>query len=256
MRRWFTPALIHFQNNEPEPEPPKDIEPFTFFSPSRGDAHDFSVTLRRTASSARKRVRAVLDDEMSESNAVLQRAYEEVRQVTRRFGITDAGAAELATNERLAEISGSLVGIYRWRVRAEVNVSDEVRKLNQDAYKAQHAIRSGAEAKLLHIKTTDEVRKKWQDFLTVLDGDTLVEQAIKLTHDPTQLPQIVTDLVERREQGARELLTIIDKIMQRYEAVDMLDLEVSSESVLRRTLELLGVPVPPLDDDTVLAGGG
>jgi hypothetical protein len=34
----------------------------------------------------------------------------------------------------------------------------------------------------------------------------------------------------------------------------MLDFVVSNESVLRSTLELLGLPVPPLEDDTLLVG--
>ncbi|MGP3920940.1 hypothetical protein [Nonomuraea sp. 10N515B] len=255
MRKWLTPMLIGIYQNEPEAVPPANVEPFTFDSPAKGDAYDFSVTLHRTATSAGKRARAVLDDELPEAEAVLQRACEEIRPVTRQFEITEAGAAELAANQRLASVSPAMTGSYRWTVRAEVNVSEEVRQLNRDAYKQQHDIRSEAAAALLRIESTDMVRLKWQEFLAAVEGSDRAVQAIQLAADRTQLPRIFMDLVEQREQDAQELLGTIERIMQSYQAVDMLHFVVSNETVLRRTLELLGLPVPPLQEDDVLVGG-
>ncbi|TMR99601.1 hypothetical protein [Nonomuraea basaltis] len=255
MRKWLAPMLYHVQQNEPEAEPPVNIEPFVLTSPAKGDAYDFSVTLLRTATSAGKRARALLNDEVPEAEAVLQRACQEVRPITRRFEITEAGAAEQAANEKLRSISGSMTGVYRWTVRAEVNVPEEIRQLNRDAHRKQHDIRSDAAAALLQIKSTDEVRQKWQEFLAAVEGSARVVHAIQLAVAPEQLPQIIAELVEQRQQGAQELLGTVDRIMQSYQAVDMLNFVVSNESVLRSTLELLGLPVPPLEDDSLLVGG-
>ncbi|MET9239826.1 hypothetical protein [Nonomuraea sp. NPDC003709] len=254
MRKWLAPMLYRVQQNQPEAEPPIDIEPFVLSSPAKGDAYDFSVTLFRTATSGGKRTSALFSDEMPEAEAVLQRACQEVRSTTRRFEITAPGAAEQATNERLQAISGSMTGVYRWAVRAEVNVPEEIRQLNRAAHKRQHDIRADADAALLRIKSTDEVRQEWQDFLTTVVGSAQVEHAIKLAVSPEQLPQIIAELVEQRQQGAQQLLGTVDSIMQRYETVDMLNFVVRNETVLRRTLELLGLPVPPLEDDTLLVG--
>ncbi|GAA2672126.1 hypothetical protein [Nonomuraea recticatena] len=255
MHRWLAPMLYRVHYNEPESAPPTDIQPFTFSSPAQGDAYDFSVTLQRTARAAGKRARVVLDDEMPEAETVLQRACEEVRPITRRFAITEAGAAEQAANTRLADLSGSMAGVYRWTVRAEVNVPDEVRQLNRDAYRKQHDIKSKAAAALLDIESTDRVRQKWQEFFATVEGSAGVMQAIQLTADPKKLPQVITDLIERREKGAQELLGTVDKIMESYRTVDMLDLVVRNDTVLRQTLKLLGLPVPPLEDETVLVNG-
>ncbi|MEU4720724.1 hypothetical protein AB0G06_13925 [Nonomuraea dietziae] len=254
MRKWLAPMLYHVHQNEPEAVPPTNIEPFTFDSPAKGDAYDFSVTLHRTVRSAGRRARTVLDDEISEAEAVLQRAFEEVRPITRQFEITEAGAAELAANQRLASISSAITGSYRWTVRVEVNVSEEVRQLNRDAYRKQHDIRSEAAAALLHIESTNRVRLKWQEFLAAVEGSDRAVHAIQLAADRSQLPQIITGLVKQREQDAQELLSTVDRIMQSYQAVDMLDFVVSNETVLRRTLELLGLPIPPLQNDTILIG--
>ncbi|MEV4838635.1 hypothetical protein AB0K05_29320 [Nonomuraea sp. NPDC049486] len=254
MRKWLAPRLYHIQQNQPEPEPPVNIEPFILASPAKGDAYNFSVTLFRTATSGGVRARAVFNDEVPEVEAVLQRACQEVRSTTRQFEITAAGAAEQATNDRLQAISGSTTGVYRWAVRAEVDVPEEIRQLNRDAYRKQHDIRADAAAALLRIESTDEVRQKWQDFLTAVVGSAQVEHAIKLAVSPDHLPQIIAELVEQRQQGAQQLLGTVDTIMQRYEREDMLNFVVSNETVLRRTLELLGLPVPPLEDDTLLVG--
>ncbi|MEV4807877.1 hypothetical protein AB0K18_48480 [Nonomuraea sp. NPDC049421] len=254
MRKWLAPMLYRIQQNQPEPDPPVDIEPFILASPAKGDAYDFSVTLFRTATSGGKRARALLNDEEPEADAVLQRACQEVRSTTRRFEITAPGAAEQATNERLQAVAGSMAGVYRWAVRAEVDVPEEIRQLNRDTHKRRHDIRADADAALLQIKSTDEVRREWQDFLTTVVGNAQVEHAIKLAVSPEQLPQVIAELVEQRQQGAQQLLGTVDSIMQRYETVDMLNFMVKNETVLRRTLELLGLPVPPLEDDTLLAG--
>ncbi|WP_433420721.1 hypothetical protein ACQP1V_08825 [Microtetraspora malaysiensis] len=254
MRKWLAPVLYHVQQNEPEAEPPVNIEAFVLAAPAKGDAYDFSVTLRRTATSAGKRARVLLDDEVPEAEAVLQRACLEVRLITRRFEITEAGAAEQAANEKLRLISGSMTGVYRWTVRAEVNVPEEIRQLNRDSHRKLHDIRSDAAAALLQIKSTDEVRQKWQEFLAAVEGSARVVHAIQLAVAPEQLPQIIAELVEQRQQGAQELLGTVERIMQSYQAVDMLEFVVSNESVLRSTLKLLGLPVPSLEDDTLLAG--
>ncbi|MGR6919136.1 hypothetical protein ACU635_33225 [[Actinomadura] parvosata] len=245
MPGWLTP-LVYFQHHEPEAEPPRGMSPATFDSPAKGDAYDFAVTLHLAAGSAGKRTRGAPPDDLLDVEAVVQRAREEVRPITRRFEITQAGAAELAANERLSAIT--LIGTYRWRVRAEVNVPEEVRELNRDAYRKQHEIRSRTAAALLDIRSTDEIRQKWQDFLAMVVSSPRAAQAIRLAHDPAQLPQVVAELVEQREGGVQDLLAVIDRIVRNYQAVDLLDFEIRNESVLRKTLELLGLPVPPLED--------
>jgi hypothetical protein len=189
--------LYYVQQNEPEAEPLVNIEPFVLASPAKGDAYDFSVTLLRTATSAGKRARALLNDEVPEAEAVLQRACQEVRSITRRFEITEAGAAEQAANEKLRSVSGSMTGAYRWTVRAEVNVPEEIRQLNRDSHRKLHDIRSDAAAALLQIKSTDEVRQKWQEFLAAVEGSARVVHAIQLAVAPEHLPQII-DSRERR----------------------------------------------------------
>ncbi|MEU0482415.1 hypothetical protein ABZ260_24915 [Streptosporangium sp. NPDC006013] len=254
MRKWLAPMLYQVYQNEPDTVPPTNIEPFTFDSPAKGDTYDFSVTLHRTVRSPGRRARAVFDDEVPEAESVLQRAFEEIRPVTRQFEITEAGAAELAANQRLASVASAMTGSHRWIVRAEVNICEEVRQLNRDTYRKQHAIRSEAAAALLHIESTDKVRLKWQKFLAAVEGSDRAAQTIQLTADRTQLPEIIRGLVERREQNAQELLSTVDRIMQSYLAVDMLDFVMSNETVLRRTLELLGLPIPPLQDESILVG--
>lgn len=254
MRKWLEPMLYQVHQNEPATVPPTNIEPFTFNSPAKSDIYDFSVTLHRTARSLGRRVRAVFNDEVPEAEAVLQRAFEEIRPVTRQFEITEAGAAELAANQRLASVANAMTGSYRWTVRAEVNICDEVKQLNRDTYRKQHAVQSEVAAKLLHIESTDKIRLKWQEFLTAIEGSNRAVQTIQLAADPEQLSEVIIGLVERREQNAQELLGTVDKIMQSYQAVDMLDFVMSNETVLRRTLELLGLPVPPLQDESMLVG--
>ncbi|WP_433540447.1 hypothetical protein ACQP10_34790 [Streptosporangium sandarakinum] len=241
-----------------EPEEPVREEPESFLSPARDDAYDFTVTVHRTASFAgRPRSAGSWLDDQSESEHVRGLIREVARQITRRFSIFDPDKAESAVNEhiqrRLDEIAqGDRRFTLRWWARAEVSIPEEVRELKQQVAVEKYKIYSKAETKALQIVKTDELRLAWERFLAAVEKSPKARPAIQLAENPGNVTQVFTDMLAEQQKNAEQLLSVIAKITDSLQQADILDVIVNSETVLRRTLEVMGIPLPAMEQDTFL----
>jgi hypothetical protein len=95
-------------------------------------------------------------------------------------------------------------------------------------------------------------RRRWDQFLNEAAESANAQHAVRLAEDPSNLAQALEDVLEGRKKGATELLTLIHKIIEAQQSADILDLVVKSETVLRETLKMMGIPVPDAEG-TLLA---
>jgi hypothetical protein len=229
----------------------------SFSVPAREPAYDFKVTVycaRRPTRRRRHRWQA--------EKAELIRAYEIVRETVRltagQFSIFDPGMVEQAINERLADrLDGAKNSdrslISRWTTHAEVVVPNEVLALMRRTVEEEYEVRAKAQVSALRMTKTNELRVGWDRFLNDAAESRNAHHAVHLAEHSENIAQILAQVLQDRGKDAADLLTVINKIVEAHRQADILDLVVNSESVLRQTLKLIGIPLPEMDADSLLA---
>ncbi|MES9605059.1 hypothetical protein AB0C69_14710 [Actinomadura sp. NPDC048032] len=251
--------LIKHQFPAHAPEPPTSdsaFEPARFTVPAQGGAFDFTVTAYCACTAAGWRRIALWRDNSTEVERLLETVRIAVRETARRFTVFDAGRAEEAANRdlsyRLAEMALESDGTLAWTVRVELRPPDEVRDAMRESALDRYRIEAKAEADTLRLKKTDDLRLRWQRFLEESAGNPTARYAVRLTQEPHQAAETLGTLQRERREGAEELLEHVTRLAQALESADILGLVVNSETVLRKTLALMGVRMAPIDDDTPL----
>lgn len=236
-----------------------DAELPPFSAPARESAYDFKVLVycSRQAATRRRLGRSLA------YQVELGHVYEIVRGVVRRtareFSIFEPGAAERAINERLADkLSGAAVRsdrflVSRWAARAEVTLPDEVLALMRKTLGEEYEIKTRATTGALRMTTVDELRLGWDRFLNDVAQSRNARHAVQLAEDPQNIAQVLEQILQGRQDEAENLLTLIDRIVQAHLSADILDLAVNSETVLRQTLKMLGIPLPETTASSLLA---
>jgi hypothetical protein len=236
-------------------------EPDFFAVPALDPAYDFKVVVYCTRQPARRyrgyRTSRLLAEE-EELRSVSEIIRDTLRQTGRKFSIFDPGAAEQAMNELLAgrlEEAGradrTITG--RWLARAEVTVPDEVLTLMRKALDEEYEIQTRARTTTLRMAETDKLRLGWECFLDDAAKSRNAQHAVRLAENPRNIAQVLEEVLNDRRSGAENLLTLIDKIIEVEQSADILDLVVSSETVLRKTLEMMGIQLPEVAADSLLA---
>ncbi len=249
--------MIKYQNVEPASAPTADLKIEGFQVPAQGDAYDFDVTAyctRTVSPRPRVTIRRGTDGELEE---LLETVRTTVRQVARLHSVFHAGEAEDAINRELEfRLGGTLSkeprAVRDWRVRVEVTPPDAVREAMRKQLLERHAIEAQAEADVLRMRKTDELRLLWQRFLDEAAANPTARHAVRLTETSNVIAETLNDIQTERREGAENLLELVNSIADAHQAADILGLVVNSETVLRKTLEMMGVELPPLNADLLL----
>jgi hypothetical protein len=233
-----------------------DKEPEYFTAPALDPAYDSKVVVYCSRQAGRRRrVSWRVDrDEFCEIYEILR---DTIRQTARQFPIFEPGAAEQAINAFLVSRfddahRNDRILTSRWEARAEVTLPDEVLTLMRNALCEQHQIREQAKATAMRMAKTDELRQGWDRFLDDAAKSQNAEHAVQLAEDPRNIAQVLAEVLNDRRKGAEELVTLIDKIVEVERSTDILDLVVRSETVLRKTLEMMGIQLPVMREDSLL----
>ncbi|URM94351.1 hypothetical protein LUW76_08400 [Actinomadura madurae] len=251
--------LIRRQNNShvQDPAPPSAVfEPQGFTAPAQGDAFDFTVTAYCTSTAAGWRRVGFWRDSSLELERLLEVVRVTVRETARRFSVFEAGRAEHDANrrvaERLAEAAADADGIGAWTVRVELRPPGEVLDVMRENTLARYRIEADAEADTLRLRKTDDLRLRWQRFLEDTAASPTARYAMRLTKEPENAADILGALHDERRKGAEDLLEHVTRLADALQSADILGLVVSSETVLRTTLKMMGVQIAPMDDDSML----
>jgi hypothetical protein len=233
-------------------------EPEYFAAPALDPAYDFKVVVYCAKQPERRRRTIWWQADNEEFNQVYEILRDTIRQTARQFPIFQAGAAEQAINAflvgRLDDAQrNERILTSRWAARAEVSLPDEVLTLMRNALSEQYQIRVQAKATAMRMAKTDELRQGWDRFLDDAAKSQNAEHAVQLAEDPHNIAQVLAEVLNDRRKGAEELVTLINKIVDVQRSADILDLVVRSETVLRKTLAMMGIQLPAMDEDALLA---
>jgi hypothetical protein len=180
-----------------------------------------------------------------------------IRQTARKFSIVQPGEAEQAINERLvrrldgAERNDRAI-ISRWTARAEVVLPDEVLTLMRNAFNVNYKIRENAKATALRMTETEGLREGWDRFLDDAAKSKNAHHAVRLAENPNNIAEVLKEVLNDRREDAEYLVKLINEIVQVQRSADILDLVVQSETVLRKTLEMMGIELPAMETDALL----
>lgn len=232
----------------------EELEPFP--APAREPAYQFEVTVYCSCQPMRRWRGARWPAQQDE----LARAYHlirgTVRQVAVQFSIFEPGAAEREMNERLADMLKDAhldrTLSLSWTARAEVALPRDVLRLMRDAVADEYKIQATARVTELRMVKTNELREGWDRFLNEAAQSPNAQHAVHLAEDSADIAETLAKVLEARRAGAKDLLTIIDNILEAHRSADILDLVVRSETVLHHTLKMMGIPIPDLDPDNLL----
>jgi hypothetical protein len=236
-------------------------EPDYFPVPALDPAYDFKVVVYCLRESrGRRRYRSgrwlAEKEELFQVSEIIRDA---LRQTGRQFSIFEPGAAEQSINEQLANrledaARSDRAVIGRWVARAEVNLPDDVLTLMRNALNQEYEIRTKARTTASLISETEKLRVGWDRFLQDAAKSQNAQYAVRLAEDPRNIADVLKQVLDDRRRGAENLLRLIDRIVEGQRSADILDLVVQSETVLRKTLEMMGIPVPPMEADALLGG--
>ncbi|WP_141584307.1 hypothetical protein [Actinomadura sp. WMMA1423] len=250
--------LIKHQYTSQAPDSPTSAaasEPEHFTVPAQGGAFDFTATAHCTGVTAGWRI-GLRRDGVGEVERMLETVRLAVRETARRFPVFEAARAEEAANrnvsDRLAEMAAEPDGPRTWTVRVELRPPDEVLDAMRESALDRYRIEAKAEADALRLKKTDDLRVRWQRFLEESAANPTARYAVRLTQEPHQAAETLGTLQKERRESAEELLEHVTRLAEALQSADILGLVVNSETVLRKTLALMGVRMAPIDDDSPL----
>jgi hypothetical protein len=220
----------------------------SFPAPSADPAYDFTVEVfyRRSAAGKRRTTPWLDERERGDMSGIVR---ETARQVSREYSILEPARAEEAIN---AELDGRLDGgESRWSARVEVTAPTDVRKMLRRALHRQHDIDSRARENERLLAKTDTLRRRWSDFLNDARKDPAAPYALQLV-EREDVATALRDMLAERRRDVGEWLTLIARIVEAHQNAGVLDLVVESDTILRKTLEMMGIELPAPDEDALL----
>jgi hypothetical protein len=229
-----------------------------FSAPALNPAYDFKVIVYCTMQTLRRYRIGWWQAKRQELHKVSEIIRDTIRQTARQFSIFQPGAAEQAINERLAKrLDGAERNnkaiISRWTARAEVALPEEILTLMRDAFNENYEIRENAKATALRMTETEGLREGWDRFLDDAAKSKNAQHAVQLAENPHNIAEVLEEVLTDRRKGAEDLVNLINKIVEVQRSADILDLVVQSETVLRKTLEMMGIQLPAMEADAMLA---
>jgi hypothetical protein len=241
--------LISRQFAEPSPLSIGD-RPETFPAPSAEPAHDFTISAfyQRTVKGGRRTTVWLQREELARTSEVVR---DTARRVSCGYSILEPVRAEKAINDALtrslADEGRSTRSI--WRARVEVTPPDEVREMLRKTLKKRYEIEADARVQELLVATTDRLRELWSDFLTRSAKHASAPHALELARDPERVADVLTTMLGERRDDAGRLLELVAGIVEAHRSAGILDLVVETDSVLRRTLEMMGIELPEQESE-------
>lgn len=229
--------------------------PKTFPAPALEPAYDFTakVFYRRIRTS--RRASAWLD--ARERDGMTETVRELVREVSRRFSILEPGKAESAVNAELDRRLAAADPATRpaWSVRVEVVAPDEVRKMMREALQKSYEIDSRARESEQRLSWTNALYQRWAEFLDDATKNPTAPHALELA-EAKEAARVLRETLGERKSDVGEWLDLVARIVEANRSAGVLDLVVESETVLRKTLELMGIELPALASDALLLHDG
>lgn len=226
--------------------------PESFPAPAAEPAYDFIVKVfYRRAGEGRRRTSPWLDARNRDGmNGVVR---ETARRVARDFSIIEPGRAEETINAELDRRLAGSGGVAQpvWSARVEVAAPEDVRKTMREAFQRRYDIDSRAGENERRLNQADTLYRRWAEFLNDASKNPTAPHALELA-EAKEAARVLRVMLEERHNDVSKWLDLVAKIVEANRNAGVLDLVVESESVLRKTLEMMGIELPALTSDALL----
>jgi hypothetical protein len=233
-------------------------EPAYLSVPASDPAYDFKVLLYCSKRSRGGRLIGSSTAEERDLSRIAEMAAVAIRQTAKNFSICEPAAAEQAINDRLDSLldeSHRIHGVlkWRWEACAEISLPGEVRTLMRNAFEEEHRIRTHAKTTALRMAETDDLRQRWDHFLDEAAKSQNAQHPVRLAENSDDISGVLEEVLNDRRVRAGELITLLAKIVEVQRSADIFELVVRSDTVLRKTLEMMGIELPETEGDALMA---
>ncbi|GAB1823470.1 hypothetical protein [Herbidospora sp. RD11066] len=220
--------------------------PFTFQTPAQTDAMPFGVAVRLQWMAVGPHTEPVLEKEIGRHRDRWRSFVDDtVREIARRHPPHHAEEAETEVNRRLHGLRVFDDGVQiDCTAVTRLTPAQPILDQRQAAWLKRIQREDATEHMRLTIASMRELRQLWRDFLDEGLNDWLTPYAVRLAEEKAGAADTTTTLLEQRKAEAERLLNVVKQVMDAQQATDVYEFTVRSETVMRKTLEMMGLPVP------------
>lgn len=224
---------------------------FAFRTPAAGDAFEFTVNVYfmwcLEGADSVKRLVAYSERLRTEVEEDLLRR---LRPMSRQFAPYEPDKAEAEIGTALTALLASTTFSFQGRTvrtipgRILVQPADEVRQIQQEAWKRRQAMDNTNDlAKLLKDQLAER-RELWARFLSEGIDKSLTRYAVSLAEDPERAAEVVKEMEDDQLERLKETTNTFIEQTKKYEQEDLFDTMISYETVLRGLAEAAGIELP------------
>ncbi|GLX93932.1 hypothetical protein [Herbidospora sp. NBRC 101105] len=220
--------------------------PFTFHTPAQTDAMPFFVTARLQWTAFGPQPESALEKEIGRHRERWRNFVDDtIRGIARTYPPHHAEEAETEVNRRLNGLRVFEGGVQiDCTAVCRLTPAQPILDQRQAAWLTRIRLEDAAEQMRRDIASMRELRRLWRDFLNEGLDDWLTPYAVRLAEGGAGIAETTERLLEDRRSEAERLLDVIKNIIDAQQAADVYEFTVRSETVMRKTLEMMGLPVP------------
>ncbi|MFC6080419.1 hypothetical protein [Sphaerisporangium aureirubrum] len=237
-----------------------DDQPFEFWTPALHDGFPFHVSIRLSwqvkGAGARRALREAVGERRE---AFRQRLEDAVRPVARLRAPHEPHLAEKEINElikgmRLFEEDEKVQ--FACTATSRVTPAWPIVQQQQKLWLSRVAQEEMHRRAVLAVGRMRESREAWRSFLSEGMDDWITPYAVRLAESHEDVAGTVTEMLDYRRNEASDLIALVSQIMSAHQSTNVYDFVVSSETVLRNTLTMMGIPMPDPPPDSLFSPSG
>jgi hypothetical protein len=235
-------------------------QPFEFWTPALNDGYPFHVSIRLCWELKGAGARNALRESVGvRRGAFRQRLEDAVRPVARRHAPHEPHLAEKEINEvikgmRLFEEDEKVQFVCT--ATSRVTPAWPIVQQQQKMWLSRLAQEEMHRRAVLAAVRMRESREAWRSFLSEGMDDWITPYAVRLAESREDVAGTVTEMLDYRKSEAADLLALVSQIMSAHQSTNVYDFVVSSETVLRNTLTMMGIPMPDPPPDSLFSPSG
>lgn len=235
----------------------------SFATPCRADSYEFPVEIEccwcASGEKTEGELQAKIDSYLPVFDRIIRRT---VREEARKHRPHRPETAELAINAAIAkaveaelaktpDVDGVVLNVD---VAAGVGVVEPVRQIQREMLATLIRAEATMDVSEMMAERLGQLRICWREFIGDGQQDWFTPYAVHLAQDPGHAAQILFAMADKRREDAKTFLERVATIERSHETMDLLEFAVASDTALRRTYELFGIPIPdagpesPFDD--------
>ncbi|GAA1015167.1 hypothetical protein Aple_068180 [Acrocarpospora pleiomorpha] len=243
IRSWFrsTPILESSSTHVIDP-------PFTFETPAFNDSFHFPVSVRLQWRATGNCPEGTLSSEVNLCRERFRYFVEDtIRFYARGFEPHRAADAEATVNEKLKGVRVVDHGV-QLECTAVIRLLPPLPVVQQQQQFLHQRLEreAGHEATKRQIEVMTDLRRRWREFLSEGLDDWITPHAVRLAETSTGIANVTDTMLGERRDEAEAFLGMVQRVVEAQRAANVFDFVTSSETVMRNTLKMMGLPVPDL----------